>query len=263
MEEEMSKQWERLTLTEEEKEGVALKLQPTISTMRTNHFCLLVMIVVEKFINREAFKSTMSKIWKCDSWLQFSEVGTNKYLIEFQSKKDLDRVINGRPWSFDRWLLCIQPFNGSMSINEVSFSKEEFWIQAYNLPFDYMNQEVGIQIGNSLGRFIKVHVDERGIGWGKFLRIRVELDITKTLLRGLFINVDGKKTWVYFKYERLPSLCFKCGVIRHVKNSCSNQEGREGQSQYGAWLRAPIVRENELLFKKYGESPDHSPKSEP
>lgn len=161
--------------------------------MRMNHFCLLVMIVAEKFINREAFKSTMSKIWKCDSWLQFSEVGANKYLIEFQSKKDLDRVINGRPWSFDRWLLCIQPFNGSMSINEVSFNKEEFWIQAYNLHFDCMNQEVGIQIGNSLGRFIKVYVDERGIGWGKFLRIRVELDITKTLLRVCSLKLMGRK----------------------------------------------------------------------
>ncbi|KAF5442023.1 hypothetical protein F2P56_022872, partial [Juglans regia] len=166
MEEELSKQWEKLSLTEKEKEGLALQQATSRTSVKTEHLCLLVMIVAEKTINREAFKSTMSKVWKCESWIQFSEVGSNKFIIEFHSKKDLERVINGRPWSFDRWLMCFQAFSGSKSINEVQFTTEEFWIQAYNLPFDCMNQEVGYQIGSRLGKFIKVHVDDRGIGWG-------------------------------------------------------------------------------------------------
>ncbi|XP_042939572.1 uncharacterized protein LOC122274614 [Carya illinoinensis] len=208
----------------------------------------------------------MSKVWKCESWLQFSEVGLNKFLIEFHKELDMIRVINGRPWSLDRWLICLQVFDGSMSINEVPFNKEEFWIQAFNLPFDFMNQDFGYQLGSSIGRVLKVHADNRGIGWGRFLRLRVEVDITKPLLRGLFLTVESKKMWVPFKYERLPSLCFKCGVIKHSQASCtSTGQNGGGQLQYGTWLRATAVKESELQFKRYGEGdkPDGQPGAQP
>lgn len=67
-----------------------------------------------------------------------------------------------------------------------------------------------------MGRVLKVHADERGISWGRFLRIRVEVDMTRALLRGTFLTMDVKKSWLYFKYERLPSMCFKCGIIKHI-----------------------------------------------
>ncbi|XP_040987682.1 uncharacterized protein LOC121235400 [Juglans microcarpa x Juglans regia] len=159
----------------------------------------------------------MSKVWRCESWIQFSEVGTNKYLIEFNQEKDLQHVIRGKPWSFDRWLLCLQVFEGNRSINEVPFHKKEFWVQAYNIPFASMTHEVGIHIGESIGRVVTVQTDDRGIGWGKFLRIRLEVDILEALQRGVFLTFEGKKTWVSLKYECLTNFCFKYGVIKHAQ----------------------------------------------
>lgn len=97
-----------------------------------------------------------------------------------------------RSWSFDRWLICLQVFDGCTSISEVH--KEEFWIQVYDMPFGCMTQEVGSQIGSNAVRVLQVHTNLRGIKWGKFLRIRVEMDIKKTLLRGMFITVEGKRS---------------------------------------------------------------------
>lgn len=126
-------------------------------------------------------------------------------------------------------------------------------MQVYNLPFASMTQEVGVQIGESVGKVLKVHADERGIGWGKFLRIRVEMDISKPLLRGRFITVEGKKSWVHFKYERLPTLYFKCGVIKHSQKGCPIASNDNGQNQYGVWLRAPAIKDSDIIMKRYGE----------
>lgn len=79
------------------------------------------------------------------------------------------------------------------------------------MPLASMTQDVGVQIGESIGRVVTVQIDDRGIGWGKFLRIKVEVDISKTLRRCVFLTFKGKKTWVPLKYERLPNFCFKCG----------------------------------------------------
>ncbi|KAF5471373.1 hypothetical protein F2P56_008182 [Juglans regia] len=254
MEDDLAKQWEGLSLTEKEKEEVLLEKNSSEVVDQYGKFCLLVMIIAEKPVNREAFKSTMAKIWKCESWFKFSEVGMNKFLIEFNKEEDLQKVIKGRPWSFDRWLLCLQVFEGNMSINEVVFNKEEFWVHAYNIPLSSMTYEVGTQIGGCIGRVLTVQVDERGIGWGKFLRIRVEVNISEALQRGVFLSYAGKKTWIPFKYERLPTFCFKCGVIKHAKSGCLVSSLGDSKLQYGAWLRAPASKDNEFPHKTYGNA---------
>ncbi|KAG2717367.1 hypothetical protein I3760_03G172100 [Carya illinoinensis] len=102
MEEELTRKWKRLSLTEKEKEGVFLLSPPMTKTQNHGPSYLLVMIVAEKSINKEDFKSTISKVWKCESWIQFYEVGLNKFFIEFNNVQDMQRVVKGRPWSFDR-----------------------------------------------------------------------------------------------------------------------------------------------------------------
>lgn len=57
---------------------------------------------------------------------------------------------------------------------------------------------------------------------GDFCRIRVMLDVREPLGRGIFIKTDNDcKSWILFKYEKLPSFCFGCERIGHGVQSCS------------------------------------------
>lgn len=63
------------------------------------------------------------------------------------------------------------------------------WIQLHGLPLVTMTVDGGEKIGSSLGEVITVNVDGDGIGWEKYIRIRVNMDITKPIPHGKLIRV--------------------------------------------------------------------------
>lgn len=123
-----------------------------------------------------------------------------------------------------------------------------------------MTQEIGVQVGNKMGIVMEVDVDEDGVGWSPYLRIKAELDITKPLMRWTLLNLQGNQNWISFKYERLPNFCFRCGIIKHNESRCmkvaTNMSLHLGdQNQYGVWLRAPSS-ENTSSGKQHGGKVD-------
>ena len=160
----------------------------------------------------------------------------------------MERVIVQSPWTFDKKLIQMIWFEADMQPRAIKFIYSAFWIRIYNLPILSMVKEVGEDIGNNIGRLVEVDVPENGIGWGRFLHIRVEIDVTKPLLRGKILeSEDGKPFWVNFHYEHLPIFCYQCGRIGHSGNKCV--EGRRtggdqmvATDRFGSWLRAAPVR---------------------
>lgn len=55
----------------------------------------------------------------------------------------------------------------------------------------YMNIHYGELIGNTVGRVLDVDVDNDDMGWGSFLRVKVNLDLFKPLVRGKKISMMG------------------------------------------------------------------------
>lgn len=112
------------------------------------------------------------------------------------------------------------------------------------------NKYVGRQIDNALGHAEEVSIEVREVEWGKFMRLRVKLDITKPLLRKKKICIgDLESVWVRISYERLPYFCFNCGIIRHSYRDCPKGEGilrkkAEENMSYGNWLRAEQQQRN-------------------
>jgi hypothetical protein len=87
-----------------------------------------------------------------------------------------------------------------------------------------------------------VDTDEEGVGWGECLRARIKIDLTKPLLRGRRLKIQGNSIWVHFQYEQLPRFCFECGVIKHGKGGCLKRtmaRVKKGEQEYGLWLRVP------------------------
>lgn len=58
-----------------------------------------------------------------------------------------------------------------------------------------------------------------------FMRVRVALPLEKPIKRGSFIaGSDGIRSWVKFKYERLPRFCDYCGLLASLCTTFCDEE---------------------------------------
>ncbi|XP_042944695.1 uncharacterized protein LOC122278581 [Carya illinoinensis] len=252
-EEKLSKLWEGLNLTEIEEEPITVAAQDIMAATQRGKNCLLAKVITERYSNKEAFHSTMTQVWRNEGGMTFTEIGESSFMLEFENGIDKQKILQGRPWNFDRNLIGIQDIDSSLPPSEVSFSHEPFWVQIHNVPFAGMNAEYGKQIGSSVGKVINVEVDKVGQSWGWCLRVKVELDITKPLVKGKWLLVGERRIWAAFKYKRLQNFCFRCGVIMNQGRGCPLQKSQEDQqSQYGNWLRAVPPKVPMGVSKTYG-----------
>lgn len=79
--------------------------------------------------------------------------------------------------------------------------------------------------------------------WKPFSRIRVLINVEKPLKRRLKIKREGEGwNWLNFKYERLGTFCFVCGILGHSERDCNivyENSDKVIEKAYGLWLRAP------------------------
>ncbi|XVF82791.1 hypothetical protein PTKIN_Ptkin16aG0078000 [Pterospermum kingtungense] len=129
----------------------------------------------------------------------------------------------------------------------------------YHLPLGMRNKATGEMIGMRIGKLIATDESLDGRGWANFLRIRVEMDITKPLRRPVKLsNREGKTDiWGRVAYERLPTFCYRCGRLGYSDNDCEEKEWRkeesDGLNQYDDWLRASSLKKG-ITFDKENSS---------
>ena len=99
---------------------------------------------------------------------------------------------------------------------------------------------MGRDVGNKMGKFLEVDRRPWQSDQAKYMRVRVEMPLNKPLQRGGYLlNGEGEKMWVTFKYERLPTVCYRCGVLGHDNRHCAVLGSEQAvENQYGDWIRA-------------------------
>ncbi|PON40279.1 hypothetical protein PanWU01x14_298480 [Parasponia andersonii] len=117
--------------------------------------CLLGQLITHKPFNHVTFHKTMSNLWKIERGLSIREVDTDIFLFFFGHDAKRDQVLHAK-----------------------------FWVQIYGIPLSGMcEEEVGFLLGNKIGTTLEVEKDIDGNCWGKFLHVRISIDITKPIRR--------------------------------------------------------------------------------
>ena len=72
-----------------------------------------------------------------------------------------------------------------------------------------MNEKIGIVVGESMGEVLEVDTTDDQLAWGRWMRIRVNINVNRPIKRGKMLMVeDGKKVLALFNHERLPDFCY-------------------------------------------------------
>ncbi|KAK3189694.1 hypothetical protein Dsin_029255 [Dipteronia sinensis] len=108
-----------------------------------------------------------------------------------------------------------------------------------------MTKEFGVFLGSMVGEVIEVDVGVWGDCSGKFLRVRVLLEVDKPLRQCLRVDMmeDGNETIMLVRYERFPIHYYWCRRLGHSLSECvidPRVGGGEEDLPFGAWLKVAV-----------------------
>uniref|UniRef100_A0A803QLX3 Reverse transcriptase domain-containing protein n=1 Tax=Cannabis sativa TaxID=3483 RepID=A0A803QLX3_CANSA len=142
----------------------------------------------------------------------------------FHNEEDCAFVLQKRPWLVNGVLLNIKPWPVEGEVRTGEFAVARFWVQIHG----------------------KAEVVRRG-----YLRMWVDVWVAHPIPAGFFLKSDGKpESWVQFKYEKLPMLCFNCGKLAHWDKICHAPmtmiTPRSGKAVplYGLWIKSDTGNSN-------------------
>ena len=159
------------------------------SNSKKREFVLAGEFFTRRTLNVEAVAKTFRPLWRTKGGFNVTIGGENILLFAFELEVDVERVIQGEPWAFDRHLAVFERVDSYTSIQTLGFKKTAFYVQIHDLPFSLQTVDTAITIGETIGSLIKSKDLGEMLG-ANFMRVRVIVDVSKPLCRGRKISWD-------------------------------------------------------------------------
>ncbi|XP_050254831.1 uncharacterized protein LOC126700664 [Quercus robur] len=222
-----AKQWARLSL--KAKENQTIDLPPAVEC---NSRILVAKLFTKRKVNLEALTRTLRSMWRSIQTFEVRDLGSNTVLLIFEDESVPQKLMMQGLWTFDKYLIGLNKPLGEESVEDATFDRASFWVQMHNHPLCRIYTATVEQ------------VDASTIGEcrGRFLRVRIQLDINQPLCRGRMVNIgEAESQWVAFQYEKLLIFCYWCSVLNHDEKDChlwtdGSATVRTEDQQYSAWL---------------------------
>ena len=165
-----------------------------------------------RVLNMEAIANTFKLLWRTCKGFEVRDVGNHRVLFEFRDALDIDRVLRAKPWSFDKFLVALKRVSRNTDVKNLIFDRTQFWLQVHNLPIGSFSLSVAKAVASVAGEVVESELGDGEREGCNFIRVRVKVKLPELWCRGRqIVRSGGIESWVDFKYERLPNLCYWCG----------------------------------------------------
>ncbi|KAK2424372.1 nucleic acid binding / zinc ion binding protein [Trifolium repens] len=180
-------------------------------------------IITDKPIHVSSIQNGLDSIWGAPPGLKIQELGGKILQFFMNDLADKDRILLGNPWIFRNSWLVVKPWDRKTEVHTIDFDHVPIWIQLWGLHPHCKTKQMGESIGALMG---KVEAAEYYEYPGKkvIIKIKVAINIHNPILSGIHVgNPIDDTCWVDYRYEKLPQVCFNCGMIGHMDKLCRNQ----------------------------------------
>jgi hypothetical protein len=256
-EDNMSEMMGRLRLTAAE--AVAVVLEDSTDVPVHSPWAIVGKVLAPNTLHINTIAAALRPAWGNPRGLVLNSAGDNRFVAEFGSKVDKDRVVNGPPWVVGKHAVLLRDFNIDLKPRDMVFNRLKIWARIINLPFGYMNQKSGTVIAGSIGlegTVPCVDCDATGRSRGSYMRVRVEVDVDKPLRRGVSVFSQRRNAtdWFDVQYENLPHYCFSCGIIGHSSTECKDPGERDAAGKL-PYLADRLCAPDDRKKKSQGANP--------
>ncbi|XP_019199062.1 PREDICTED: uncharacterized protein LOC109192810 [Ipomoea nil] len=137
-------------------------------------------------------QQVLASVWRPVMGMYAVTLVDDLFLFQFPHSKDLQRVIEDGPWSFDNQLLVCDQVPVGTRPEDVALDSIPFWVQVHGLPAMYASPDFVAKIGDYVGSFIAADPFNFGGAWRSFYRIRVRMSVSAPLKRRMkLLHRDG------------------------------------------------------------------------
>lgn len=248
-------------ILDEEEEGVLAFEEDNVNEQGKAPFvcdaklCLVGRFLTEGIMDFQAIQQTLAALWRPGKGVYIRELDVNLFLFQFYHEIDINRVIEGSPWTFNRKVLIISRMKEGVNPRCVPLNTVDLWVQIHDLQPGFMSEKIISEVGNQVGKFIRSCPSNFKGVWRDYMRVRVTMDLSKSLKRRMKLRKSGNEWfWITFKYENAPVFCFICGLLGHSDKFCSqlfDKPENEIVRPYGSWMRAPLRKQTKLIGAKW------------
>lgn len=139
-----------------------------------------------------------------------ADLGQGCFQFQFASEKDLQKVLDERPYHFAHWMLILQRWEPSLSPKFPNLIP--FWIQVQGIPLQLWSDVALKSLANDIGIFDKVEITSTKA------RMKVLLDGLQPLIKKATMEFDTREeVEVTLVYEKLEKHCSLCLMLDHEK----------------------------------------------
>ncbi|KAI9109887.1 hypothetical protein K1719_018928 [Acacia pycnantha] len=151
-------------------------------------------VLSNKTYTRATIEAILKKAWNLPEGFDVIEINGNAFMFKFTDKEEFNRVLRGRPWSINGFLLNLMERSTYKTCEEFDFSRCPVWIQMHNVPMEAWCLENAITIGGYVGEVVLAEDPcYNGRYLRGFLRARVLLNLKKPIACGFWMPRPDEK----------------------------------------------------------------------
>ncbi|XP_016665736.1 uncharacterized protein [Gossypium hirsutum] len=156
-------------------------------------------------------------IWRPSGPIHMMDIENDYFLVKFHNKLDCDKALSEGSWTIFGQYLTVQPWTRAFDSTQAYPSVVVAWIRLPALPSYLYNRKIITEIGELVGKVVKLDMNTDSRTRGLFARMAVYVNLEKPLVSQILVN--GRTQMV--EYESLSTIYFHCGRYGHVENMCN------------------------------------------
>lgn len=169
----LSDLYEKLTLEDDEEGGLIVGNIEAVKPR--DAYVLIGRFLTEKNINFNAMQNVLASIWRPKEGVEIHDLGDMRYSFVFYHPLDVQKIVEGGPWSFEQGMLVYKQIEGDEDPKTVTLNEIDIWVQVYDVPKGFVSEPILQSIANTIGVFVKSDPANLNGLWKSYYRIRVRI----------------------------------------------------------------------------------------
>ena len=152
--EELTNLCDKVTIDDAEETGLVVEEDERALGNIKSKWRLVGKFLIERSINSQAMY--LSTLWRPMKGVFIKDAKPYLFMFQFFHELDMERVVKGESWTFDKHLLLTKFISADEDPMEDELKQTELWVQIFDFLVGLQSKRVLGDVGNFIGEFVEL-----------------------------------------------------------------------------------------------------------